>query len=449
MKHPFSVRLAAVTEYLSGKSTLAETALQFNVGQTPLRRWVRALKHQGEEGLVPRRPRIYPPEFRLSVVRYVLDNRCSSADAAAHFGIPNETVIQNWLRKYRAGGSVALTPSRTGPAMMKKSAPDDKPLTEMTHKELLKELEYLRAENAVLKKFESPERRKGARGSAEKTKIVCSLLPEHRLASLLRAIGLPRSSYYYHVSKDATETDRYAAVIPVMTALHRKHSARYGYRRMTIMLRREGFTLNHKTVRKLMKQHGLTCQIRRRKYRSWMNDGNKSSANLLSRHFEAERSGMKWCTDVTEFRAGGETLYLSVVQDLFNREIVAWEMSTRPALSLTCKMLEKALKTGLQKEGIMLHSDQGWQYRTPMWRSMLAEGQVLQSMSRKGNCLDNAVMENFFSHLKVEMYHRKKYESGNALKRDIDRYIRYYNCERINLRMGMSPAEYRAMKENQ
>lgn len=198
-----------------------------------------------------------------------------------------------------------------------------------------------------------------------------------------------------------------------------------------------------------MKQHGLTCQIRRRKYRSWMNDGNKSSANLLSRHFEAERSGMKWCTDVTEFRAGGETLYLSVVQDLFNREIVAWEMSTRPALSLTCKMLEKALKTGLQKEGIMLHSDQGWQYRTPMWRSMLAEGQVLQSMSRKGNCLDNAVMENFFSHLKVEMYHRKKYESVNALKRDIDRYIRYYNCERINLRMGMSPAEYRAMKENQ
>lgn len=235
----------------------------------------------------------------------------------------------------------------------------------------------------------------------------------------------------------------------VLIALHKRHAGRYGYRRMTIALRKEGFTLNHKTVRKLMKYHGLTCQVRRRKYRSWMNDGNQSSANLLARNFCAEHSGMKWCTDVTEFRVRGETLYLSVIQDLFNGEIVTWEMSERPALSLTCRMLEKALKSDIKRAGLMLHSDQGWQYRTPMWRSMLEDARVIQSMSRKGNCLDNAVMENFFSHLKSEMYHCKKYESVDVLKKDIVAYIRYYNRERISLKTGMSPVEYRALKEKQ
>lgn len=111
MKHPYSVRLAAVQHYLLGKATLAETARHFHVGESPLIRWVRAFRNQGEAGLTHRLTRHYSPEFKLRVVRYVLDNRCSSADASAHFAIPNETVIQNWLRKYRSGGSVALVTS--------------------------------------------------------------------------------------------------------------------------------------------------------------------------------------------------------------------------------------------------------------------------------------------------------------------------------------------------
>ncbi len=235
--------------------------------------------------------------------------------------------------------------------------------------------------------------------------------------------------------------------MPLIIALHRRHRGRYGYRRLTLALRKEGVVLNHKTVRRLMKLHGLRCHVRRRKYRSWMNDGNRASGNLLARDFRAGRSGMKWCTDVTEFSAGGEKLYLSVVQDLFNGEIIAWQTAQRPALSLTCKMLEQALKVPGRKAGLMLHSDQGWQYRTPLWRAMLAEAGVIQSMSRKGNCFDNAVMENFFSHLKAEMYCCRKYDSVDVLRRDINAYIRYYNNERICLRTGMSPVEYRALKE--
>ncbi|ENM6091949.1 IS3 family transposase [Salmonella enterica] len=448
MKHPFSLRLAAVQHVLSGQAGIAEAARQFKVGRTPLSRWIRAFRQQGETGLEHRPHRFYSAEFKLRVVHYILENRCSSADASALFAIPNETLIQNWLHRYRTKGTVELNPSRAGSAMTKRKQPSEaKPYSEMTHPELLRELEYLRAENAYFKKAESPESGKCAQGAAEKARLVRLLLPEHSLRCLLRAASLPRSSWYYHQAKPASRPDKYAEVIPLMAAIHRQHKECYGYRRMTTELRRRGTRLNHKTVGKLMRRQGLFCQIRRKKYSSWMNDSNQASLNLLARRFRTEESGKKWCTDVTEFRIGQEKLYLSVVQDLFNLEIIAWQMSQKPVLSLTCGMLEQALKAPVRKTGLMLHSDQGWQYRTPMWRSMLADAGVTQSMSRKGNCLDNAVMENFFSHLKVEMYHRNRYDSVNVLMQDIEGYICYFNNERISLKTGMSPVEYRASRE--
>lgn len=246
------------------------------------------------------------------------------------------------------------------------------------------------------------------------------------------------------------ETDRYADIVRAIIAINVRHVGRYGYRRMTLALRKEGFALNHKTVRKLMKQNGLTCHIRRKKYRSYMPGGGQASDNLLARNFKAESCGMKWCTDVTEFRAGEHKLYLSVIQDLYSHEIVAWRTARRPSQRLVCKMLGDALKVNYRKEGIILHSDQGWHYKSLMWRAMLAGAGMTQSMSRKGNCLDNAVMENFFSHLKAEMYHRKKYDSVEVLRRDVVEYIHYYNNERISLKTGgMSPKEYQAQMEMQ
>ena len=275
-----------------------------------------------------------------------------------------------------------------------------------------------------------------------------SLLAAHRLPCLLYAARLSRSTYYYHVSHPAHDTERYAEAVSAMKAISQRHAQRYGYRRMTKALRDKGFMLNHKTVRRLMKEHGLTCQLRRKRYRSYMPDGGLASSNLLARDFSAERSGMKWCTDVTEFRVAGQKLYLSALQDLFNNEIVAWNMSTSPSQPLVCRMLQRAVKAGRHKEGLILHSDQGWAYRTPAWRLMLEKAGRTQSMSRKGNCLDNAVIENFFSHLKVEMYYRKKYGTVKELERDIRLYIRYYNTERISLKTGgLSPVAYRAQAE--
>jgi len=269
------------------------------------------------------------------------------------------------------------------------------------------------------------------------------------LSCLLCAARLARSTYYYHASKPDS-ADNYTDAVKVIATLSKRHAQRYGYRRMTVALRSEGFTLNHKTVLKLMNRHGLLSLIRRKKYRSYRSGGGLASDNLLSRDFSAHISGLKWCTDVTEFSIGAQKLYLSVIQDLFNNEIISWHTSERPALFLTCKTLEKALKVKGRKKGLMLHSDQGWHYRTSTWRSMLINAGITQSMSRKGNCLDNAVMENFFSHLKAEMYHRKKYDSATTLKRDIVKYIHYYNTERISLKTGgMSPVAYRTQSEGQ
>lgn len=156
MKHPFHIRLAAVEHYMAGKSGIKETARLFSVGKSPLTRWLRAYRRQGKAGLEDRPARTYTAEFRLRVVRYVAKNRCSYAEASSRFAIPNESLILNWMRRYRRGGAKALHTARPGPAMsQKKYVPGAKPFSEMTPKELQRELEYLRAENAYLKKLKA------------------------------------------------------------------------------------------------------------------------------------------------------------------------------------------------------------------------------------------------------------------------------------------------------
>ncbi len=156
MKYPFHIRLAAVQHYMTGQSTIKETACLFGVGRSPLTRWLRAFRRQGSAGLEDRPARTYTAQFRLRVVRYVAENRCSYAEASARFAIPNESLILDWMRRYRRGGEKALHAARPGPAMtQKKYIPGTRPLSEMTPKELQKELEYLRAENAYLKKLKA------------------------------------------------------------------------------------------------------------------------------------------------------------------------------------------------------------------------------------------------------------------------------------------------------
>jgi transposase InsO family protein len=263
------------------------------------------------------------------------------------------------------------------------------------------------------------------------------------LSQLLKLVGLARSTYYYQLRVVGAE-DRFAPLKASIQSLYDVHKGRYGYRRMTAALRNDGQLINSKTVRRLMGELSLKCTVRPKKYRSYRGPMGKTSRNILARQFEAEQPNQKWVTDVTEFKVAGEKLYLSPVLDLYNGEIVAYQTASRPRYALVGDMLKQALERLPDDAKPMLHSDQGWHYRYPEYREQLKKAGLKQSMSRRANCLDNATMESFFGTLKSEFYYRESFDSVAQLQAGLDDYIRYYNHERIKMKLGgLSPVAYR------
>lgn len=269
------------------------------------------------------------------------------------------------------------------------------------------------------------------------------LRQHYPLEVLLKAASLARSTYYYQV-KATQIADKHAELKKKIGAIYTRHKGRYGYRRITATLRQAGECVNYKTVQKLMQALGLKSLVRPKKYRSYRGDVGRVAPNALARQFTAERPNQRWVTDVTEFNVHGQKLYLSPVMDLYNGEIIAYETSTRPLLGLVHNMLKKAWRRLSAGDKPLLHSDQGWQYQQPSYRRMLAEKGLVQSMSRKANCLDNAAMESWFATLKTECFYLNRYDNVAQLQKDIGRFIHYYNHQRIRLKLkGLSPVQYR------
>ena len=224
------------------------------------------------------------------------------------------------------------------------------------------------------------------------------------------------------------------------------HGERYGYRRVYQQLRNEGYTLNHKTVQRLMQEMNLKSKVRRVKYRSYCGEVGKTTPNILNREFEASRPNQKWATDVTEFKVAGRKAYLSPIIDMFNGEIIAYTISDRPDLKMVMDMMRSAKRKIKDTKGIMLHSDQGWHYQHMQYQQTLKKYGITQSMSRKGNCLDNAVMENFFGIMKTELLYLQEFSDMDIFKRELRKYINYYNNDRIKLKLnGKSPVQYRTL----
>lgn len=266
---------------------------------------------------------------------------------------------------------------------------------------------------------------------------------EFDLAILLRCAQMARSSYYYYIKQ--ISVDKYADVKTLIIKIYHKHRGRLGYRRITILLNKLGTHINHKTVLRLMRILNLKSLIRIKKYKSYKGEHGKIAPNILNRNFKALGPQQKWTTDVTEFNVQGKKLYLSPVLDLFNQEIISYKMSERADFKCVMSMVQSAVKKIKSRSDLILHSDQGWQYQMRTYQHELTNNNITQSMSRKGNCLDNAVMENFFGTLKSELFYLKKYSSIDELKTEIKQYIKYYNHERIKLNLnGMSPIQYRA-----
>ena len=228
-----------------------------------------------------------------------------------------------------------------------------------------------------------------------------------------------------------------------MKEIFLEHKGMYGYRRITAQLRNDGYEVNHKKVQRLMHRESLACvQRKKRKYSSYKGTVGTIADNLIQRDFTAKRPNEKWFTDVTEFHLGNEKCYLSPILDAYGQEIVSWTMSVSPNLEQVHDMLRKAYEANPGTEGTILHSDQGWQYQHSSFVRSLKEHGIRQSMSRKGNSMDNGLMENFFGILKCEMFYgqESRYKNIRELMTAIDNYIHYDNERRIKVKLkGRTP----------
>lgn len=278
--------------------------------------------------------------------------------------------------------------------------------------------------------------------------VIRELRQQYKVIDLIAVAGIARSTYYYWL-KRLDRADKYAEAKDVIGQIYHEHKGRYGYRRITLELKNRGYAYNHKTVQRLMGQMGLKSMVRIKKYRSYRGQTGKIAPNLLQRDFRAEKPGQKWVTDVTEFALFGQKVYLSAIMDLYNREVVSYSYSFRPNYALVEDMLEQALPLAKKEAGLVFHSDQGWQYQMKSYQHRLREYGIRQSMSRRGNCLDNAVMENFFGLLKSEMFYGKAFDTMEGFLGALEEYIEYYNTRRIKAKLnGLSPVQYRIQSGN-
>ena len=252
---------------------------------------------------------------------------------------------------------------------------------------------------------------------------------------------MARSTFYYN---HRPKPDKWAVERRRVAELYHQNKGRYGYRRLTMAMRNEGYVINGKTVRKLMAEAGIKCEVRMKKYKSYKGEVGKIAPNLLGRDFKADAPYKKMVTDVTEFHLFGSKIYLSPVLDLYNSELIFYTIYRHPVLDMVKDMIKGTISVIGSDTNAILHADQGFHYQHEDYQKLLKNNHIIQSMSRKGNCLDNAVMENFFGLLKSELLYLRKFESLEQFLEELEDYLEYYNTVRIKAKLnGMSPVQYR------
>ena len=262
---------------------------------------------------------------------------------------------------------------------------------------------------------------------------------------LLKAAGMARSTFYYRISE---RPDKYVTVKTQIRRIYEQNKGRYGCRRVWQTLRVAGLVINKKTVARLMHMMSLAGITPKRHYRSYKGEVGRIAANVLNRDFTATRPCQKLTTDISQFVINGVKLYLSPVLDMWNGEVISYTVSHSPNMALVMKMLKKTFRRIEPAENALMHSDQGWHYQHAQYQLALREHGITQSMSRKGNCLDNSMMENFFGLLKNEFYYANHFTDEQTFLKGLAEYIRYYNNDRIKLRLSMSPVRYRQLYAN-
>ncbi|MBC1472987.1 IS3 family transposase [Listeria seeligeri] len=462
-KYSLEFKLNIVHDYLSGQGGTTFLAKKYGFKNTSqVRKWINAYKEFGEEGLLrSRKSKNYSVQFKLDAVELYLTTELSYQEVANLLKMNNPSLIANWLKMYRTLGIDGLSKQKgRPPTMTKKKRNEIQPLpSEPSQVEKLeKENRMLKIENAYLKELRRL-RLEDEQKMNESHELFTASEDNFRLKDILETLRFPKATYMYWQKRldRTTSTQRMEEEIQAI----RKEHQHYGYRRMTQELKRRGYQVNKKKVQRLMQKLQLQVKAftkKSRKYNSYKGTVGKVAKNLIHRRFHTSVPHQKITTDTTEFKyyetddAGilrQKKLYLDPFLDMYNSEILSYSLSTQPNGATVIAGLEEAIsQTNDCAYRRTFHSDQGWAYQMKTYVQTLKDNRIFQSMSRKGTCLDNSPMENFFSILKQELYYGKVYLSQNELRQAIENYIYYYNHYRIKEKLNWkSPVEFRRFNQ--
>ena len=267
---------------------------------------------------------------------------------------------------------------------------------------------------------------------------------KYTVTAILSALGVPRSSYYRWMAEDLLPV--LAVEEEAIIELCKKTNYRNGHRKIKALLKKEyQIKLNRNTVQKIMQKHHLQCRVKPK--RKWKSQGESVmvTPNMLERNFTASEPNQKWVTDITYLQYGSATLYLSTIMDLFNNEIVAYKIYDHQQTPLVIDTLNEALIRRGNPEGVIVHSDQGSVYTSYAYQEFMKRNHLVGSMSRRGNCWDNAVIESYHSNLKTEEFQYVKFNSISNVRvvEKVDAYLQHYNEERIQEKLGyLTPKEF-------
>ena len=394
LRHDRSLREQAAQMFERGFG-YGLTASRLGVSAATMREWQKMYRVIGRDGLLAmgvKRTR-YDYETKVAAARAVVDGGMSKPEAMVRFGIASATPLKQWCRLYRQGGTQAL-PNR------------------------------------------------------DKALVIAELSGHgHAVRDLLEAAGFARSSYYYALAHPKGVTR--AQLRPKVAQIFSRTPNGCGHRQVAMCLRAEdGERIADKTVLKMMREMGLRCGIRRERayhrYNSCKGSVGQSFKNIIGRDFKATGPWQKMGTDVTEFKLSFGKAYLAPVYDFASKEIVAHSISMHPNLAQQQEMLQILMDAKPQGAEPILHSDMGWQYQHETYIRTLADNGFIQSMSRKGNCIDNGATEQVFGHLKDEFFRGQDWQTFESFKADLDAYITHWNTTRRQVKLkGLTPAEYR------
>ena len=443
MKITNKEKLEMVLEHLKGKSLSHISERYENYDTTRIKYYVNLYRRYGEKPFLNREDGVYKRDTKLLLINRVKKGE-SIRSVALDFGLIDPRILGDWVTLYNKHGEERIQDTYPRKNYLNK----DERYKANIDKKLEEENIRLKAEIEYLKKSQSLARKLEELTTKDRAQVVNELRTEFDLKVLLDIAGIASSVFYYQLNLIKNPNTKYKDIESEIDYLYlEKHKRRIGYQRIYIELKKQGYEIGNNKVLEIMRKKGYSKQKKNtRKYNSYKGEVGIVADNLLNQEFKTPKPFEKCGTDITMFRVREEAVYLSPIIDFKTREILAYTVGTDAKMPRVLEMLNQ-LKNNHHNhlKGMIIQSDQGVQYQNSRYSDCLKELGIIQSMSRKGNCLDNSPTENFFGRIKEEIWHGQeyRYETSIDLINEIHDYMKYYNETRIVTRLKMSPVEYR------